>query len=393
MREHVSSIVGAVARHIKGIGGRQPADLELLFVQVIARHGTRAPLGIFSSAFPKDTPCVGRPNPISTMSTSADTLVSHYVPEDQDPDETSTEPGRLTIFGVEEMINVGKYLRDSYVTQHHLLPEDYDPAFIFMRSTTVDRTIQSAKAIMRGLYPSEHRSSQHKAIPIYSLNQNAENMWPRSACRRLMEMKQKLKKTHGYQSILNKFSGIRDFLKDQFGEGIQKESFEGIHNSIEIMKRLNLPIQCKGISEKELQKMAHEASSTLMKELHSMEFLQLGIGRFLHDILESMRLKVAGKVTTKMCIYTGHDNTLAPIQRALGIFVGHPAMGSFLCLELYRTKKSSHDHYIRVLSDNRPVMLPFSKKQVYCPYATFLEHVGKYEIDTHSYEVQSALSW
>ena len=62
---------------------------------------------------------------------------------------------------IEELSDVGKrmlYLlgvkvRKRYVDDYHLLSEEYDPQEIYIRSTDVNRTIESIESFLQGLYP------------------------------------------------------------------------------------------------------------------------------------------------------------------------------------------------------------------------------------------------
>ena len=48
---------------------------------------------------------------------------------------------------------LGRYHRERYTQTFKLLPEEYDPAQIYMQSTSVNRTMQSGYSELMGLYP------------------------------------------------------------------------------------------------------------------------------------------------------------------------------------------------------------------------------------------------
>uniref|UniRef100_A0A914QR47 acid phosphatase n=1 Tax=Panagrolaimus davidi TaxID=227884 RepID=A0A914QR47_9BILA len=96
---------------------------ELLFVQVVWRHGDRAPM----SNYPTD---------------------SH---------NESTWPGgwgELTSVGMRQQYTLGKLLRQKYITSDPpFLSARYTPKEIYIRSTDVNRTIISAMSNLAGMFP------------------------------------------------------------------------------------------------------------------------------------------------------------------------------------------------------------------------------------------------
>ena len=58
---------------------------------------------------------------------------------------------QLTPSGMRQHYLLGGYMR--FMMEEGVLPEEYNPDHIFVKSTPVDRTIQSAMSQMIGLYP------------------------------------------------------------------------------------------------------------------------------------------------------------------------------------------------------------------------------------------------
>lgn len=123
----------------------RPNDLQLVFAQVITRHGTRTPLCKMpeNSGF-KEPECVISSTPAFSYMVHADLWAGFHNPDEQ-PTGPCSKPvhpfnlvsninqGSLTMHGVTEMIGVGKWLRETYVEKYKLLPDSYDPAFLFVR--------------------------------------------------------------------------------------------------------------------------------------------------------------------------------------------------------------------------------------------------------------------
>lgn len=94
---------------------------ELIFSHILYRHGDRTP----TMAYPTD--------PYSDIS-------NWPVPW-----------GALTNTGKQQHFALGKWLRQRY--GNVLLSEQYTPNEIYIRSTDVDRTLQSSESNLAGLYP------------------------------------------------------------------------------------------------------------------------------------------------------------------------------------------------------------------------------------------------
>jgi len=61
--------------------------------------------------------------------------------------------GMLTPQGMRQRYLLGRYARERYTEKYKLLDSDYNEGQIFIQSTDVNRTIQSAYSELLGLYP------------------------------------------------------------------------------------------------------------------------------------------------------------------------------------------------------------------------------------------------
>jgi len=111
------------------------ANKELIYAAEIFRHGDRTPIH--------------------------DNLIPHY--------DWPEGLGQLTPLGMKQHYELGKNLRELYVTKYHLIPEKYNKKYIYIRSDDVDRTLMSAFSFLQGLYPENTGPSNalpHKIQPI-----------------------------------------------------------------------------------------------------------------------------------------------------------------------------------------------------------------------------------
>lgn len=118
------------------------AEPKLIFAIDMIRHGDRTPL--------HQLPAISYPGP--------------------------KKLGQLTAKGMEQHFNLGKKLRQIYIEQARLLPENFDHSTIYIRSTDFDRTIMSAQALLTGLYPigTGPMENGYQPIPIHTHPQESD---------------------------------------------------------------------------------------------------------------------------------------------------------------------------------------------------------------------------
>lgn len=120
-------MLGCVLRW-PGVTAAPPLPYEVVLVQVVHRHGARSPTADYneSAICGWDFPC-----------------------------------GHLNIAGRKMMENVGWFLHERYTNTHNstvvvepFFPDDgFNASVAYVRSTDVPRTLQSAEAFLRGLFP------------------------------------------------------------------------------------------------------------------------------------------------------------------------------------------------------------------------------------------------
>ncbi|OAF70268.1 hypothetical protein A3Q56_01881 [Intoshia linei] len=80
--------------------------------------------------------------------------------------------GEMTQMGKERIYNLGLYIREKYIIKNTLLSRQYIPSEIYVRSSDVDRTIETAYIVGLALYPIETHSNKsaskiHVPVPTH----------------------------------------------------------------------------------------------------------------------------------------------------------------------------------------------------------------------------------
>eukprot|EP01105_Mastigella_eilhardi_P026956 TRINITY_DN8026_c0_g1_i1.p1 TRINITY_DN8026_c0_g1~~TRINITY_DN8026_c0_g1_i1.p1 ORF type:complete len:397 (+),score=69.36 TRINITY_DN8026_c0_g1_i1:38-1192(+) len=370
---------------------RRQRQRRLVLVQVVARHGVRTPIvpplpppygaaaGSTKQYCYEVPECLGPAVPVFSYQDSQTMWRAYHDPEDQ-PIAATPTPGALTVKGAEQMTALGKWLRKTYVEDCGLLPAVFDPTLVYIRSSWYDRTIHTAKAVLRGLYPSQYRGVGHKLVPIALYDNGTENMNQRSSCPKYAEMQRCLRRSTEFRQL---FLPLWQKLKLQGSPA--HDAFLEFHNMVAFMEQ-SQPLT-KKLSRYKQQ--IFESASSMLQRQYGPQFLQMAIGRFANDLVEQLWRKTTGATSTRLALYSAHEVTLAPLQLILGVYQGYPSMGASMCFELYHQTRLGFgfgprsSYAVRVLCERRPVLV---RGHEYCPFDEFVGLLSKYALTQEQYQ-------
>uniref|UniRef100_A0A9J7YEL1 Acid phosphatase 6, lysophosphatidic n=1 Tax=Cyprinus carpio carpio TaxID=630221 RepID=A0A9J7YEL1_CYPCA len=141
----------------------ETSPYELKLIQVLFRHGARTPL--------KSIPDVLEAQWVpELLEAPAHTEIDYMVtdlqggPRPPAPVEDSyrskiltggTYPGQLTTLGMQQLYDLGVRLRKKYIQEEPFLTPSFNPKEVYIRSTNIVRTIESAKCLVAGLFQQE----------------------------------------------------------------------------------------------------------------------------------------------------------------------------------------------------------------------------------------------
>lgn len=136
-----------------------PAESTLVSVQVVSRHGTRAPNPVVDSLCPSE-----RPN------------LSRY------SDMRLTLAG-LTGTGQRELYALGVFARQTYMERGYpgFLPTFFNDEQVYFRAVGEERTIQSAVCMGHGMYPAGSAAIGYftdlpSPVPVYTLPDELDSL-------------------------------------------------------------------------------------------------------------------------------------------------------------------------------------------------------------------------
>ncbi len=95
--------------------------------------------------------------------------------------------GQLTLTGMKQENQLGKKMRNRYLTQTNLLPNKYKAGTMHVLCSSFDRTIMSAQWLLMGLFPLgtgpvKNLSKGYQAVPFRTVSGPSDMMVPDNKC-------------------------------------------------------------------------------------------------------------------------------------------------------------------------------------------------------------------
>jgi hypothetical protein len=253
--------------------------------------------------------------------------------------------GELTTEGMKQEYQLGKAVRQEYVTKYHLLPENYQANTMYVRSTDTERTRMSAIAFLRGLYPSS------QAIPIHTVPLDQESLLAAKPNKDAYVFTQQDKKQLDQQLIRwRKLTGLP--LTDWRGIILLADNLyvRQIHH-LPLIKNMSMN------EANQIIKLANVKMVAIFKNKQSGE----AMGReFLRATAQSLSLAAHHKTTLKYILYSAHDSSIMSVMSALGMPLETvPPYAAHINFSLFRKGKND---YVEVHYNGRLISLPACKK-------------------------------
>eukprot|EP00049_Salpingoeca_infusionum_P016707 m.344208 g.344208 ORF g.344208 m.344208 type:complete len:434 (+) comp16134_c2_seq1:185-1486(+) len=347
-------------------------DLQLDKVFVLFRHGSRTPLHKFPGESVKPTVWSTKEH-CSFMLGEFDRKLQLSSPCGGDIQPKTTYAGLLpggcprgylTDVGRKDAVALGIRLKHSLIGPNKLL-ETYSPSDVYVRSTTFQRTIDTANGVLHGMF-----GSKGKAIHV-SVNANLrdEVMIPHvRACPLLRLMFKEQRKI-----AMKNWIGTEpaSHLAQQLGVDPSETFPLHLRDVLTALNAHNKPLPVE-LETDHVQVIDSMATSYLRDSLLSKGSIgpTLAIGRFLAEILDRMN-----NDPRKLFLFSGHDTTVMPTLLALGIADDDwPPFCADIRLELYSDPNAPDRKYVRALYLGKPKQMIFAPS-VLCPFEVFTEGI------------------
>lgn len=337
-RLHANSVVEVV----------EEEDLKLEYVQIVWRHGDRAPDLIY--------------------------------PTDPNADFWPQGRGALTQKGMKQHYVLGEYLRQRYVP--HLVSEHYLQDETYIISSHVDRAIQSAEANLASFYkPSDWQIFEPdldwQPVPIHTLPKSLDHMLDPNfrKCPKWVAIDQEFQQSDKFQSLNASNQDLFANLTKLTGTPIDMQS----------VGLLNDNFICTQAHDLDLPDWATPEILETASELDDYVFLNvvgtkqqqrlLG-GALLKSVRDTFQTFVEGNYDSlpsqKLLLYSGHDTTTMALTNLLDVF-NHQIVpyAAAVIMELFSSEDNKF--YVRFSYHNESNQDPYVLEMKLCGYQEFCD--------------------
>jgi hypothetical protein len=297
---------------------------------------------------------------------------------------------------------LGTELRRRYIVDNQLLNTTYSPEEIYVRATYINRTIESARAQMMGLYPNgpnlESESQQAKArppfkvanidsvltelgmsalpnnyqpFPVHTVSNREDHLlrgYEAANCPRMKEISAQVQQSDEYKERVAEYENlIKDKLDGLFNESIGFEEAGWRGDVMECDLFHGFPIPDIDTDTLDYMLGIRNYSNSYFFEHGG---AQLASSEFFQAIILQFEDAVKGNAVRKFGFYSAHDTTLIGFLSALENFDGqNPPYASTIIFELHR---EDDKHTVKTIYNDEDLILP-GCGTVDCDYEIFRE--------------------
>ncbi|KAF8950984.1 Acid phosphatase-like protein 2 [Haplosporangium bisporale] len=396
-------------------------DAKLVNSQLFVRHGDRTPITVLPldldltwecanlSAFSFTGPATDQdeksPFRYANVVTHQVVTIPPQSPWTHQMWHGSCITGQLTPLGAWQHRVLGAALRDLYVDHLRFLPPTFDPETVYIRSTDVWRTKQSAENLMAGLYGNQKtaKSSDDDTVappPVLQIHTLPVEMdyltMNGGACPRMNQLRSQIEKASPVMKKL--YEDNVDFnneLKTLLGA---ERTWSGYMDTIMPRVCHGKPLQCRrsddgdddddekeecvtlDTASKILDNVATQTTEMYRDAEGIFEVLQLGIGPLAQEIKHNLVAAKDGATKVLLNFYSGHDTTLSPLLGMLdSADMRWPPYASNMLVELW--KSGSGEHFVRVIYNHKVVETKSKWCDLsWCPLDKFMAHLDRFYV-------------
>lgn len=364
---------------------------ELQLVQVLFRHGARTPLKSIPDVMEAQwVPTLLEPPPHTHINYVVTDLSGGPRPAAPTEDNYRKNvltggsfPGQLTTLGMQQLYELGKRMRQRYIEDNSFLSPAFNPAEVYVRSTNIWRTIESAKCLVAGLF----QQKQKEIVPIVTAEAEAEILYPNFQGCKLLKILGGPRWAES--STLPDIAADLQSIHEALGIAAhQQVDFILIRDDMVARETHGLP--CPPVLDTWRNKVEQRAVDMIcyIYNPSKRESLQLCVGPILHMLLgniEDKLQKASAEPNRKLFLYSVHDTTLIPCLMAMGIFdLQWPPYAADITVELYKHKQTD-EAFIKVSYAGQDQILP-GCSEVYCPLQEFKQAVSAHSLSSDHYQ-------
>lgn len=240
--------------------------------------------------------------------------------------------GQLTNIGKKQHYLTGQWLRQRYVG---FLPDVYSAEDIYVRSTDVSRTIESALANLAGLYPPSGAQIWNpqllwQPIPVHTVPSSLDYIIAVNTpnCPRFDKLYEAVGNTASIQQIVQQHQSIMDYFEQNSGYPKTNSSIRVVFEMADVRDTLMVEAIYNMTPlawTKEIYPNVEVDELSMIPSIlpsYTTELAQIRAGYFLQEVLDRAASKVNGTLIPdrKLWVYSAHDITISTVLYGMGMW-------------------------------------------------------------------------
>ena len=352
-------------------------------VLLVTRHGMRTPIEQWMSSekvgyWTCSSDSSYSPKIFSTSNNGFKRRYENTHNDDTLPYPPSCIVGELTLDGMRQHYELGKFYRNYLVDEMKFLPVHINTSLINLRSSHVERCIKSMQSFMSGFYPPE---TPGERLNITTSSDTREPLAPAaSQCAEMSDMRTEWKKSESFQKRMNQ-------AKEVYGKVFDSLNVKWGDETWMMLGDLFSSYYCAGqdIPDNVTDEMFDLAVQDFGWSAYQYYAFRHGVasGSIWRIAFRDLDRVVNGQTDEKFFFYSSHDITIAALLESLGYTEDIlPPFRSHCTIELWQ--KDNKEMEVRVVFNGKIIPIGDSKATTmkYSAFKTMLsEFVAKSCID------------
>lgn len=266
--------------------------------------------------------------------------------------------GQLTTLGQQQCFSLGQKLKEEYVHKAKLISEDFDPSTVFGRSTNVQRTIESLRCVMAGMFGAQNLR-KIAPVKVYVADTKTEVLFPN--IQRCHVLQQNNHSVLFHIADKPEYLPSRHKLEEAFGVNFKDYvglNFVGIRDDLVARKAHGLPVPSYALPLWDMiELMASRMMYATFCGQHKAErdlITRLSTGPLMTYVMDNIRdLEENKRDAKKLFLFATHDSTIVGLLGLLDIWDEQwPPYSVDLRVELYENENK--EKFIQVLYMGKP---------------------------------------
>ena len=299
--------------------------------------------------------------------------------------------GQLTLYGYNQHLANAQNLKQTY---NVFMPSQLDTTQLVVRSTDVPRTLQSAQALIRGLYPWTNQLNTTEMLDIYTVDAAREYLFPNTGnCAKLASYEAQAKTSVAYQSwVSTVLVPLMQQASTYYGLPMANmPSPINVFDCLSAHRCHNYPLP--GNLPDSLYNQVVQALEWEYKYVYNypdrLSYGRLAMGQLYLEVFSNFVDAISSNYNgPKFRFFSAHDTSVMPFLNAIGAWDGIWApYASLVQMELF-TSSTGATPLVRFIYNRQPLILPSCGSE-FCSFDQFTSLVQPLLLKDHSSECQT----